>query len=120
MNWIHVERSADSQPSKEIINMKFLICVLVTALCGAVAAAEYADGKIGKALILGGNSQTVKIPHYAGLKPAKAITIPAWIKPERAGKGGLVAAARENRIRARLAGEALSPLAALAVRPGTR
>ena len=68
--------------------MKFLVCIFVTALCGATAAAEYADGKLGKALILGGNSFTVKIPHCAGLKPDKAITISAWIKPERVGKGG--------------------------------
>ena len=68
--------------------MKFLVCLFVTALCGAAAAAEYADGKLGKALILDGSSHTVKIPHYAGLKPAKAITISAWIKPERVGKGG--------------------------------
>ncbi|MFP6611076.1 MAG: LamG domain-containing protein, partial [Pirellulales bacterium] len=68
--------------------MKILVCVFVTALCGATAAAEYADGKLGKALILDGSSHTVKIPHYAGLKPAKAITISVWIKPERVGKGG--------------------------------
>ena len=68
--------------------MKFLVCLFVTALCGAAAATEYADGKLGKALILDGSSHTVKIPHYAGLKPAKAITISAWIKPERVGKGG--------------------------------
>jgi len=30
---------------------------------------------LGKALILDGSSHTVKIPHYAGLKPDKAITI---------------------------------------------
>ena len=68
--------------------MKFLVCLFVTALCGAAAATEYADGKLGKALILDGSSHTVKIPHYAGLKPAKAITISAWIKPERVGVGG--------------------------------
>ncbi len=68
--------------------MKILVCVFVLVLCGAAAAAEYADGKLGKALILDGSSHTVKIPHYAGLKPAKAITISAWIKPERVGKGG--------------------------------
>ena len=52
------------------------------------AAAEYAEGKLGKALILDGSSHTVKIPHYAGLKPDKTVTISAWIKPERVGKGG--------------------------------
>ena len=58
--------------------MKILIYIFVTFLCGAAAAAEYVDG----------SSHTVKIPHYARLKPAKAITISAWIKPERVGKGG--------------------------------
>ena len=43
--------------------MKILVCVFVTALCGATAAAEYADAKLGKALILDGSSHTVKIPH---------------------------------------------------------
>ena len=75
-------------PSKEIVHMKILICIFVTAWCGAAAAAEYADGKLGKGLILDGSSHTVKIPHYAGLKPDKAITVSAWIKPERVGKGG--------------------------------
>ncbi len=60
----------------------FLFPVVDTA-----AADDYADGKLSKALILGGNSHTVKIPHYGGLNPAKAITISAWIKPERVGKG---------------------------------
>ena len=60
------------------------IC-LVLHLC---VRARYSDGKLGKALILDGSSHTVKIPHYAGLKPDKAITISAWIKPERVGKGG--------------------------------
>ena len=55
---------------------------------GKVSAAEYTEGKLGKGLILDGSSHTVKIPHYAGLKPAKAITVSAWIKPERIGKGG--------------------------------
>ena len=68
--------------------MRFRVCVFVAALCSAAGAEEYADGKIGKALILDGSSHTVKIPHYAGLKPDKAITVSAWIKPERVGKGG--------------------------------
>ena len=61
---------------------------LVFSVVDTAAGGDYADGKLGKALILGGNSITVKIPHYAGLKPAKAITISAWIKPKRVGKGG--------------------------------
>ena len=60
----------------------FLFPVVDTA-----AADDYADGKLSKALILDGESQSVKIPHNAGLKPAKAITISAWIKPERVTKG---------------------------------
>ena len=61
---------------------------LLFAVVDTAAGGDYADGKLGKALILDGSSHTVKIPHYAGLKPAKAITISAWIKPERVGKGG--------------------------------
>ncbi len=73
--------------------MKRMTVLLATVMIGLSSAAaepksdDYPDGKLGKALILGGNSYTVKIPHYAGLKPAKAITISAWIKPERVGKG---------------------------------
>ena len=51
---------------------------LLFAVVDMVAGDDYADGKLGKALILGGNSSTVKIPHYAGLKPAKTITISAY------------------------------------------
>ena len=61
---------------------------LFFAVVDTAAGGDYADGKLGKALILDGSSHTVKIPHYAALKPAKAITISAWIKPERVGKGG--------------------------------
>ena len=64
------------------------LTIVLFLLGSGTYAAEYADGKLGQALILGGNSFTVKIPHYAGLKPAGAITISAWIKPERVGKGG--------------------------------
>ena len=65
-------------------------CSLLFLLFAAVDIAtggDYADGKLGKALILDGESQSVKIPHYAGLKPFKGITISAWIKPERVTKG---------------------------------
>ena len=64
------------------------LTIVLFLLCSGTCAAEYSDGKHGKALNLDGSSHTVKIPHYAGLKPAKAITISAWIKPERVGKGG--------------------------------
>jgi alpha-glucosidase/alpha-D-xyloside xylohydrolase len=64
------------------------LTIVLFPLCSGTYAADYADGKLGKALILDGSSHTVKIPHYSGLKPAKAITISAWIKPERVGKGG--------------------------------
>lgn len=63
-------------------SLLFLFAVVDTA-----AGDDYANGKLGKALILGGNASTVKIPHYAGLKPAKAITISAWIKPKAIRKG---------------------------------
>jgi len=64
------------------------LTIILFLLCSGTCAAEYSDGKHGKALNLDGTSHTVKIPHYAGLKPAKAITVSAWIKPERIGKGG--------------------------------
>jgi|GEM_PF-107974 len=64
------------------------LTIVLFLLCSGTYAAEYSDGQLGKALILDGSSHTVKIPHYAALKPAKAITISAWIKPERVGKGG--------------------------------
>ena len=54
---------------------------------GKKNTAGYVEGKLGRGLILDGSSQTVKIPHYAGLKPDRAITICAWIKPERVAKG---------------------------------
>jgi alpha-glucosidase/alpha-D-xyloside xylohydrolase len=65
------------------------LCLLLFLSCTGIASAEYADGKLGKGLILDGTSQTVRIPHYAGLKPDKAITISAWIKPDRVAKGWL-------------------------------
>ena len=61
--------------------------LLLFAAVDTAAGDDYPDGKLSKALILAGKSQSVKIPHYAGLKPAKAITISAWIKPERVGQG---------------------------------
>jgi len=51
-------------------------------------AIRYTAGKFGRALALDGTGQTVRIPHYATLKPAKAITIGAWIKPLKVGKAG--------------------------------
>ncbi len=61
--------------------------LLLFAVVDTAAELPIKDGKLGNALILGGNAFTVNIPHYAGLKPGKAITISAWIKPERVGKG---------------------------------
>ena len=60
---------------------------LLFAVVDTAAGGDYADGKLSKALILDGESQSVKIPHYAGLKPFRGITISAWIKPERVTKG---------------------------------
>jgi len=51
--------------------------------------ASYVDAKLGRGLRLNGDAQTVRIPHYAALKPAKAITISAWVKPERIATGWL-------------------------------
>jgi alpha-L-rhamnosidase len=42
---------------------------------------NYTAGKFGQAVNLNGTSETVKIEHYPELKPAKQITISAWIKP---------------------------------------
>ena len=64
-------------------SLLFLLFVVVDTAAGD----DYVNGKLGKALILDGESQSVKIPHYAGLKPIRGITISAWIKPERVTKG---------------------------------
>ena len=64
------------------------LLLLLFAVVDTARADDYADGKLGKALILDGESQSVKIPHYSGLKPFRGITISAWIKPKRVGKGG--------------------------------
>ncbi len=42
---------------------------------------SYIAGRFGQAVNLNGISETVKIEHYPELKPAKQITISAWIKP---------------------------------------
>ena len=54
----------------------------------ASPAMGFMAGKFGRALCLDGGRQTVRIPHYAKLKPANAITISAWIKPVKVGKAG--------------------------------
>ncbi|MHC4178857.1 MAG: family 78 glycoside hydrolase catalytic domain, partial [Planctomycetota bacterium] len=41
----------------------------------------YVAGRLGKAVQLDGEGETIKIPHSAKLKPAAQITISAWIKP---------------------------------------
>ena len=60
---------------------------LLFAVVDTAAGGDYADGKLGKALMLDGESQSVKIPHYTGLEPLMGITVSAWIKPERVTKG---------------------------------
>ncbi|MHC4286640.1 MAG: glycoside hydrolase family 78 protein [Planctomycetota bacterium] len=42
---------------------------------------SYIAGRFGQAVNLNGTSETVKIEHYPELKPARQITISAWIKP---------------------------------------
>jgi len=42
---------------------------------------RYGEGRSGKALLLDGEGESVRIPHYAELKPDRAITISAWIRP---------------------------------------
>ncbi len=48
---------------------------------GMGGSVAYISGKLGQAVNLNGTTQTVRIPHYARLKPAAGITISAWIKP---------------------------------------
>jgi len=60
---------------------------LLFAAVDTATGGGYADGRLGQGVILDGKSQSIKIPHYAGLKPPKAITISAWIKPERIAEG---------------------------------
>jgi len=60
---------------------------LLFAAVGTALGGDYADGKLGQAVVLDGKSQSIKIPHYAGLKPDKAITISAWIKPAKITEG---------------------------------
>ena len=48
---------------------------------GVGGSADYVTAKFGRAITLDGTSQTVRIPHYAKLKPSAGITISAWIKP---------------------------------------
>ncbi|MDB4738086.1 LamG domain-containing protein, partial [Verrucomicrobiales bacterium] len=72
---------------KMIKRMTVFLATLLIGLSWVAAELPIKDGKLGKALILDGSSHTVKIPHYAGLKPAKEITISAWIKPGRVVKG---------------------------------
>jgi len=69
-------------------NAAVLCClpVLLFAI-GSAAGGSYADGRLGRAVILDGKSQCIKIPHYAGLRPDKAITISAWVKPRKLAKG---------------------------------
>ena len=46
-----------------VVIFSSLIFLLLTVVsCSSID--DYADGKLGKSLILGGNSHTVKIPHY--------------------------------------------------------
>ena len=63
-----------------------VLCSLLFLLVAAVDAAragDYVDGRLGQGVVLDGKSQSIKIPHYAGLKPDKAITLSAWIKPAK-------------------------------------
>jgi len=54
----------------------------------ASPAMGFTAGRFGRALCLDGGRQSVRILHYAKLKPANAITISAWIKPVKVGKAG--------------------------------
>lgn len=52
---------------------------LLFAAADTARAGDYADGRLGQGVVLDGKCQSIKIPHYAGLKPDKAITISTWI-----------------------------------------
>jgi len=47
-------------------------------------ALPFVEGRNGKAIELDGRRQTVRVPHDSALKPAREITICAWIKPRKA------------------------------------
>lgn len=80
---------ATSFEVKRLVLARAVSALLLGVLCTSNSAVGYTDGKLGKGLLLDGSSHTVRIPNYAGLKPAKAVTITAWIKPERVAKGWL-------------------------------
>ena len=69
------------------------ILPLVVAFAAGLTLAEegndpqYVDAQLGKGLMLDGDGQSVEIPHYPGLKPAKTMTISAWIKPAKVTEG---------------------------------
>ncbi|MCZ6795649.1 MAG: neutral/alkaline non-lysosomal ceramidase N-terminal domain-containing protein [Planctomycetota bacterium] len=44
-------------------------------------APRFVEGRLGRALRLDGRAQAVRIEHYRELKPARAITLAAWIRP---------------------------------------
>ena len=48
---------------------------------GLGGSVPHVRGRFGQAIHLNGATQTVRIPHYASLKPPSGITISAWIKP---------------------------------------
>ncbi len=46
-------------------------------------APKHVEGKFGKALLLNGSSDWVVVPHHETLTVDKAVTVMAWINPER-------------------------------------
>jgi alpha-L-rhamnosidase len=45
---------------------------------------KFVEGRVGKAIDLSGQIQSLRVEHYGGLKPRRQITITAWIKPRQA------------------------------------
>jgi len=63
------------------------LLLLLFAAVDTATGGGFADGRLGQGVILDGESQCIRVPHYAGLKPDKAMTISAWIKPEKITEG---------------------------------
>jgi len=72
---------------KRSVAVSSSLLLLLFAAVDTATGGDYVEGRLGQGVILDGKSQSIKIPHYVGLKPDKAITISAWIKPEKITEG---------------------------------
>ena len=66
---------------KRYTAVSFSLLSLLFAAVDTARAGDYVDGRLGQGMVLDGKSQSIKIPHYVGLKPDKAITISACKPP---------------------------------------